>query len=196
MSACPASAAQEAKNNHILPTSVTALQRQHTELRTMQTTLTCTLKDTICQNDCTLHNYPCRLKEQWEEENRKSTLPPWPTPFMVMVMHQQKSQQLERAKWTFSREHSPDLKAPSYFPSTLMLPTARGAPSRPLSSLDKPSLAQISREGRVRELLGGGYQERVQMPQASILVWQELQRGAAVTAQPWLIKQQFLSHGV
>lgn len=194
MSVCPASAAQEAKNNHILPTSVTALQRQHAELRTMQTTFT--LKDTSCHNYCTLHNYPCRLKEQWEEENRKSTLPPWPTPFMVMVVHQQKSQQLERAKWTFSREHSPDLKAPSYFPSTLMLPTARGAPSRPLSSLDKPLLAQISREGRVRELLGGGYQERVQMPQASKLVWQELQRGGAVTEQPWLIKQQFLSHGV
>lgn len=96
---------------------------------------------------------------------------------MVLVMHQQKSQQMERAKWTFSWEHSPDLKAPSYFPSSLMSLTARGGPSRPLSSPDKPSLAQISTEGRARELQGGGFQERVQMLGASWLVWQELQRG-------------------
>lgn len=190
----------EAKNNHILQTSVTALQRQHTGLQTIQATLTFTLKkkDTSDTTYCTLHNYPCRLKEQWEEENKKSTLPPWPTPFMVVVMHQQKSQQLERAKWTFSREHSLNLKALSYFPSTMMPLTATGAPSRRLACLDKSSLAQISIEGRARELLGGGYQQRGQMLQASCLVWHQLQKGCggALTVQTWLIKQQIFTHVV
>lgn len=65
MTACPASAAQGAKNNHILQTSVTALQRQHTGLQTIQATLTFTVKERFDTTYCTLHTDPCRLKEQW-----------------------------------------------------------------------------------------------------------------------------------
>lgn len=129
MRACPASAARGAKNNHILQTSVTALHRRHTGLRTMPTTLTASVR--------TVALYLILPGE------RKSTLPPWPTPFTVLVVHRQTSQQRERANWTFSWEHRPDPEAPSYFASTPMSRTARGAASGPLSSPDKPSRAQI-----------------------------------------------------
>lgn len=68
MTACSASAAQEAKNNHILQTSVTALQRQHTGLQTIQATLTFTIKERFDTTYCTLHTDPCRLKEQWQKK--------------------------------------------------------------------------------------------------------------------------------
>lgn len=59
MSACPASAAQEAKNSHILQTSVTALQRQHARLQTIQATdVHIKKKDTSDTKYCTLHNDP------------------------------------------------------------------------------------------------------------------------------------------
>lgn len=98
-------------------------------------------------------------------------------------MHQQK-RQLERAKWIFSREHRLNLKALSYFPSTTMPLTAGGAPSRRLSSRNKTSLAQMSIEGRARGLLGGGYQQRAQMLQASSLVCQLIQMGCR--GEQWL----------
>lgn len=120
-----------------------------------------------------------------------------PLPFTVMVMHQHKSQQPERAKWTFSRGNSLKQNAIADFPSTRMPLTTRGAPPGALASLDKTPISQMFIEGRVRELLGGRDQYRVQMLQASSLIWSVTKGvGGAVTVQNSYIKQHFFTRVV
>lgn len=116
LAAGPASAAKKAKNNHVLWTSVTALQKLPTQDCRQFRELSCLASQKLQQLICHIYNYCTVVLTEYDQhcggrEERKSTLPPWLTPFMVMVMHQRKGRLLDRAKLPFSREHSPALKA-------------------------------------------------------------------------------------
>lgn len=80
------------------------------------TQLSCLASQKLQHLICHIYNYCTVVLTEYDQhcggrEERKSTLPPWLTPFMVTVMHQRKGRLLDGAKLPFSREHSPALKA-------------------------------------------------------------------------------------